>query len=45
MIEELYEVVEAIEDGDNPALMEELGDLLLHIVMQAQLASKQEHLI
>ncbi|MCB5245080.1 MAG: nucleoside triphosphate pyrophosphohydrolase [Candidatus Cloacimonadaceae bacterium] len=40
MIEELYEVVEAIEDGDNPALMEELGDLLLHIVMQAQLASE-----
>jgi len=40
MIEELYEVVEAIEDGDNIALMEELGDLLLHIVMQAQLASE-----
>ncbi|MDD3632584.1 MAG: nucleoside triphosphate pyrophosphohydrolase [Candidatus Cloacimonetes bacterium] len=40
MIEELYEVVEAIEDKDNPALMEELGDLLLHIVMQAQLASE-----
>ena len=40
MIEELYEVVEAIEDSDNAALMEELGDLLLHIVMQAQLASE-----
>jgi len=40
MVEELYEVVEAIEDGDNVALMEELGDLLLHIVMQAQLASE-----
>lgn len=34
------EVVEAIEDGDNVALMEELGDLLLHIVMQTQLASE-----
>ncbi|MDZ4121764.1 MAG: nucleoside triphosphate pyrophosphohydrolase [Candidatus Cloacimonadaceae bacterium] len=40
-IEELYEAVEAIEDGDPAALMEELGDLMLHIVFQAQIANEQ----
>ena len=40
-IEELYEAVEAIEDNDSEALMEELGDLMLHIVFQAQIASEQ----
>lgn len=39
-IEELYEAVEAIEDKDDSALKEELGDLLLHIVFQAQIASE-----
>lgn len=39
-IEELYEAVEAIEDKDDKALKEELGDLLLHIVFQAQIASE-----
>lgn len=37
-IEELYEVVEAIEHHDTVHLQEELGDLMLHIVMQAQMA-------
>jgi len=40
-IEELYEAVEAIEDNDDDALCEELGDLLLHIVFQAQIASEE----
>ncbi len=40
-IEELYEAVEAIEDKDNDSLKEELGDLLLHIVFQAQISSEQ----
>jgi MazG family protein len=40
-IEELYEAVEAIEDEDDPALMEELGDLLLHVVFQAQIAAEE----
>ncbi|MDD2331521.1 MAG: nucleoside triphosphate pyrophosphohydrolase [Candidatus Cloacimonetes bacterium] len=40
-IEELYETVEAIEDKDDEALLEELGDLMLHIVFQAQIASEQ----
>ncbi len=42
-IEELYEAVEAIEDGDDAGLMEELGDLMLHIVFQAQIASEERH--
>ncbi len=40
-IEELYEAVEAIEDEDDAALMEELGDLMLHIVFQAQIAGEE----
>ncbi len=40
-IEELYEAVEAIEDGDVESLQEELGDLLLHIVFQAQIAYEE----
>ncbi len=40
-IEELYEAVEAIEDGDDAGLMEELGDLMLHIVFQAQIAAEE----
>nr|HPH94007.1 MazG nucleotide pyrophosphohydrolase domain-containing protein [Candidatus Cloacimonas sp.] len=40
-IEELYEVVEAIEDKDYYSLKEELGDLMLHIVMQAQISREQ----
>ncbi len=40
-IEELYECVEAIELDDNPHLCEELGDLTLHIAMQARIAEEQ----
>ncbi|MGC9361587.1 MAG: nucleoside triphosphate pyrophosphohydrolase [Candidatus Syntrophosphaera sp.] len=40
-IEELYEAVEAIEDGDSDSLREELGDLMLHIVMQARIAQEE----
>ncbi len=38
MLEECYEVIEAIDAGSPPHLTEELGDLLLHIVFQAQIA-------
>jgi len=41
LIEEAYEVLDAIEDGDAPALCEELGDLLLQIVFHAQLAEER----
>ena len=38
MLEECYEVMEAIDSGSLEHLTEELGDLLLHIVFQAQIA-------
>ena len=41
IIEEAYEVLEAIESGDDSKLAEELGDLLSQIVMHAQLASER----
>jgi MazG family protein len=40
LIEETYEVVEAIEAGDLESLCEELGDLLLQIVFHSQLATE-----
>ena len=43
-IEELYEAVEAIEEKDSNALLEELGDLLLHIVFQARIAEEEGRL-
>ncbi|MDH6060761.1 nucleoside triphosphate pyrophosphohydrolase [Chrysosporum bergii ANA360D] len=39
VIEEAYEVVNAIQEQDQPAIQEELGDLLLQVVLQAQIAS------
>ncbi|MFM7221241.1 MAG: nucleoside triphosphate pyrophosphohydrolase [Nodosilinea sp.] len=39
IIEEAYEVVDAIRCGDPVAIAEELGDLLLQVVLQAQIAS------
>ncbi|WP_341526963.1 nucleoside triphosphate pyrophosphohydrolase [Nostoc sp. UHCC 0302] len=40
VIEEAYEVVDAIQSGDKKAIAEELGDLLLQVVLQAQIASE-----
>lgn len=40
-IEEMYELVEAIEEDDRGALCEELGDVLLQVVFHARIA--QEH--
>ncbi|MGW3556724.1 nucleoside triphosphate pyrophosphohydrolase [Streptomyces sp. NPDC000963] len=39
-IEEAYELVEAIEDGDRTALREELGDVLLQVVFHARIAEE-----
>ena len=39
-IEEAYEVADAIERGDIPALKDELGDLLLQVVFHAQMAEE-----
>ncbi|MFJ9905106.1 nucleoside triphosphate pyrophosphohydrolase [Streptomyces sp. NPDC101152] len=40
-IEEAYELVEAIEDGDRDELREELGDVLLQVVFHSRIA--EEH--
>ncbi|MEU6926701.1 nucleoside triphosphate pyrophosphohydrolase [Streptomyces sp. NPDC046631] len=41
-IEEAYELVEAIEDGDRDELREELGDVLLQVVFHARIAEEAE---
>ncbi len=38
LLEETYELIEAIEDEQNENIKEELGDLLLHIIFQTELA-------
>jgi tetrapyrrole methylase family protein/MazG family protein len=40
VLEECYEVLHALDAGDIDALEEELGDLLLQIVLQAQIATE-----
>jgi XTP/dITP diphosphohydrolase len=40
VIEEAYETVDAIRSGNSAAICEELGDLLLQVVLQAQIASE-----
>jgi XTP/dITP diphosphohydrolase len=42
VIEEAYEVVDAIQVGERDAIAEELGDLLLQVVLQAQVASDNQ---
>jgi len=41
ILEEAYEVLEALDEGDLEKLKEELGDLLLQVVFQAQVASER----
>jgi XTP/dITP diphosphohydrolase len=43
IIEEAYEVVHAIQSGEQTAIAEELGDLLLQVVLQAQVAQDEGH--
>ena len=40
LVEEVYEVLEAVENNDSEGLSEELGDLLLHVVFHAQLGKE-----
>jgi ATP diphosphatase len=40
-VEEAYEVADAIDRNDLPALKDELGDLLLQVVFHAQMAEEQ----
>jgi tetrapyrrole methylase family protein/MazG family protein len=39
-LEEAYEVLDALDQGDLELLQEELGDVLLHIALQAQIGSE-----
>ena len=38
LVEETYELLEAIEDGDRAAMREELGDVLLQVLFHARVA-------
>jgi XTP/dITP diphosphohydrolase len=40
LVEECYELHQAIEDADRPALREELGDVLLQVLFHARLAAE-----
>ncbi len=41
MIEEAYEAVDAIDDNDFPHMKEELGDVLLQVVLHSQIAKEE----
>lgn len=41
LLEEAYETLEAIREGDAASLREELGDLLLQVVLHAEIASEK----
>ncbi|MGO8882496.1 MAG: MazG family protein [Streptosporangiaceae bacterium] len=41
LLEETYEALEALEDGDQRALREELGDVLLQVLFHARIASER----
>ncbi len=41
LIEECYEALEALEDGDPAALRDELGDVLLQVVFHARVAAER----
>jgi tetrapyrrole methylase family protein / MazG family protein len=41
LLEECYELIDAIDAGDDKEMKEELGDLLLQIVLHSQMASEE----
>jgi tetrapyrrole methylase family protein/MazG family protein len=41
LLEETYELLEAIDSGDNDKIKEELGDLLLQVAMHAEIAASE----
>ena len=43
LLEETYEVLDAVERDDPKALQAELGDLLLQVLFLAQIASEEKH--
>jgi len=41
LLDETYEFFEAVEDGDSSHMKEELGDLLMQVVLHSQMASER----
>ncbi len=41
LLEETYELIESVEGEDSRAIMEELGDLLLHVLFQGAIAEDE----
>lgn len=41
LVEECYELLQAIEDGDERAIREELGDVLLQVLFHARIAAER----
>src|SRR6202051_2859877 len=41
LVEECYELIDAIDAGNDEELKEELGDLLLQVVLHAQMAAEE----
>ena len=41
LVEEFYELIDALEDNDYKGMREELGDLLFQIVLQSQLSQEE----
>jgi tetrapyrrole methylase family protein/MazG family protein len=42
LLEETYEALEALSSGDTSSLVEELGDLLLQVILSAQIGSDEQ---
>ncbi len=42
LLEETYELLEAIDSGDDAKIMEELGDVLLQVAMHAEIAAQED---
>ncbi|ASR38044.1 nucleoside triphosphate pyrophosphohydrolase [Prauserella marina] len=42
LVEETFELLDAIEDGDRAAMREELGDVLLQVLFHARVAAEDE---
>ena len=40
-VEELYELLQAIDDGDKPEIKKELGDILLHVLFYSRIAEQE----
>ncbi len=43
LVEECYEVIDALDDGSPDKIKEELGDLLFQIIFHARIAEEQGH--